>query len=75
MGGIIYLHGVAFFLLLDIAFLEALRTRELGFTKSNIPLSYDRLEYHPIAAQLSDGQGHSLAVLSDWPQGDETPTQ
>ena len=75
MGGIIYLHGVAFFLLLDIAFLEALRTRDLGFTKSNIPLSYDRLKYHPIAAQLSDGQGHSLAVLFDWPQGEEAPTQ
>jgi hypothetical protein len=66
MGAIVYLHGAAFFLLLQAHFLEVLRTRGLAFSKSHLPLTYDRLTYHPIAAQIDDDQEHSLVALFDW---------
>lgn len=66
MGAIVYLHGAAFFLLLQTPFLEELRTRGLAFSKSHLPLTYDRLTYHPIAAQIDDDQGHTLVALFDW---------
>lgn len=66
MGAIVYLHGATFFLLLQTHFLEVLRTNGLGFSKSGLPLTYDRLRYHPKTAQIDDGQGHSMLALFDW---------
>ena len=73
MGAIIYLHGAAFFLLLSAHFLEVLRTSGLSFSKSDIPLSYDRLKYHPGNAQIDDGRGHAVVVLFDWTKLDDSP--
>ena len=55
-----------FFLLLQTHFLDVLRTRGLAFSKSHLPLTYDRLTYHSIAAQMDDNQGHTLVALFDW---------
>lgn len=66
MGAIVYLHGAAFFLLLQTHFLEALRTRGLSFSRSDLPLSYERLKFHPKSAQIDDGRGHTLITLFDW---------
>ena len=66
MGAIVYLHGATFFLLLQTHFLDVLRTNGLGFSNSGLPLTYDRLSYHPKMAQIDDGQGHTMLALFDW---------
>jgi hypothetical protein len=66
MGAIVYLHGATFFLLLQTHFLEGLRTRGLSFSKSDLPLTYERLKYHPNNAKIDDGQGHTMIALLDW---------
>jgi len=66
MGAIVYLHGATFFLLLQTHFLEALKTDGLDFSKSDLPLTYDRLMYHPNTPQMDDGQGHVMRALFDW---------
>lgn len=65
MGAIVYLHGAIFFLLLQTRFLEVLRTRGLDFSNSDIPLTYERLTYHPIGMQMNSEQGHTLTALFD----------
>lgn len=68
MGAIVYLHGAAFFLLLQTHFLEVLKLRGLAFSQSHLPLTFDRLTFHPIATQMDDDQGHTLVALFDWAQ-------
>jgi hypothetical protein len=65
-GYSVYLHGATFFFLLQTHFLEVLRAHGLGFSKSDLPLTYDRLTYHPDTAQIDDGQGHTVLARFDW---------
>jgi len=66
MGAIVYLHGATFFLLLQTHFLEVLKAGKLDLRKSSLPLTYDRLAYHPIAAQIEDDKGRAMSALFDW---------
>lgn len=67
VGASLYLHGATFFILLQAYFLEVLKTKGLDFSKSNLPLTYDRLTYHPIATQIHNDAGHTLTAFLDWP--------
>lgn len=66
MGAIVYLHGATFFLLLQTHFLEELKNLGLSLGRSDLPLTYERLKYHPNSAQIDDGQGHIMVARFDW---------
>jgi hypothetical protein len=66
MGAIVYLHGAVFFLLLQSHFLEGLRMHGLSSSRSDLPLTYERLKYHPSNASIEDGLGHTMTALFDW---------
>jgi hypothetical protein len=66
VGAIVYLHGAAFFLLLQLELLDSLRASGLAFSKSDLPLTYERLKYHPRGAIIDDGRGHTMSAVFDW---------
>ena len=44
-----------FFSCCKLIFSKCLRTDELTSSKSDLPLTYERLKYHPSNAQIDDG--------------------
>lgn len=66
MGGIVYLHGAAFFLLLNPMFLHDLRKYGIELSMSQLTLSYDHLTYHPTHGVISNDRGHTMDVAFNW---------
>jgi hypothetical protein len=66
MGATVYFHGAAFFLLLNAMFLDALKLGRVPPGNSALPITFDRLKYHPIGTHTQDGQGRTTTARLDW---------